>query len=216
MKPSMAITYVLALILAASGIAANARPCSAYVLDRIDAVVNGRVITKSEVDKAVEVESLSGGAKTGKTVQELRKEALDSMIDRILILEEARKFNIVTVTDEEVEKAYESIKKGFSSDTEFEKALKKDEITTDELKDNLRDQILALKYIDRRIKFFIRVGLDEQKKYYEDNKDKFGGKGFDEVHDQIYDLLVEKETGRKLEEYIKELRSKAKITIYHD
>jgi parvulin-like peptidyl-prolyl isomerase len=216
MKPSSAITYVLVFVAAVSGIALHARPCTAYLLDRIEAVVNDRVITKSEVDRAVEVESLSDGGKTGKTGEELRKEALDSMIDRILILEEARKFNIVTVTDDEVEKAYESIKKGFPSDMEFEKALKKDEITTDELKDSLRDQLLALKYVDRRIKYFIRVGLDEQKKYYEDNKDKFGGKGFDEVHEQIYDLLVEKETGRKLEEYIKELRSKAKITIYHD
>jgi parvulin-like peptidyl-prolyl isomerase len=216
MKPRNIVTYVLVLIAALSCLAADARPCAAYVLDRIEAVVGDRVITKSEVDRAVMVESLSRGDKAGKTAEELRKEALDSMIDRMLILEEARKFNIVTVTDEEVDKAFESIKKGFPSETEFEEALKKDEITDDELKDNLRDQILAVKYVDRRIKFFIRVGLDEQKKYYEDNKDKFGGKGFDEVHEQIYDLLVEKETDRKLEEYIKELRSKAKITIQQD
>lgn len=185
------------------------------MLDRIEATVGDRVITKSEVDRAVEVESLQEGAKA-KSGPELRKEALDTMIDRMLLLEEARKFNIVTVSQDEVDKAYESIKEGFPSEMEFEKALTKDEITPEELKDNLRDQILAAKYVNRRIRFFIRAGLDEQKKYYEDNKDKFGGKSFDDVHDEIYNLLVEKETDKKLEEYLKELRSKAKIIIHHD
>ncbi|MGA2191859.1 MAG: SurA N-terminal domain-containing protein [Nitrospirota bacterium] len=189
--------------------------CPGYVIDRIEAVVNDTVITKSEVDRAVEMDLLKRSEAGEKAGSKLRDEVVESMIDRILILEDARKFNIVQVTPEEVEKAYESIRSGFPSKASFLDALKKDEITEDELKANLRDQILALKYVDRRVKTFIRVPLDEQKRYYDEHKEQFGGKSFDDVHDEIYKLLVEEETNKKLDEYLKELRSKARITVYH-
>ena len=186
---------------------------SAFLIDGIDAVVNGRVITRSEVDRAFDAELLRLEAEGKKPAPSLRKEVLDSLINRILILEDANKFNLVQVTDEDVEKAYDSVKRGFPSDEAFQDALNKEGITTSELKENLREQVLAAKYIDRRIKSFVRVPIEDQKKYYEENRDKFGDKSFDNVQEEISSLLIEKEAGKKLDDYLNELRAKSSIQL---
>ena len=186
---------------------------SGFLIDRIEAVVNDSVITKSEVDKAYEAEVLRLEAQGKKPAPGLRKEVLDSLINRILILEEAKKFNLVQVTEGDVEKAFDSIKQGFPSEEAFLSTLNKEDITPAELKKNLSDQILAAKYIDRRIKSSVRVTLDDQKKYYDENRDKFGDKSFNEVQEKINGLLNEEEAGRKLDDYLNELRAKSSIQL---
>ena len=185
----------------------------AFLIDRIEAVVNDKVITRSEVNSAYDAEVLRLDAEGKKPAPGLRKEVLDSIVNRILILEDAKKFNLVQVTEEEVEKSYESVRKGFPSDEAFTAALKKEDITPVELKDNLRDQLLAAKYVDRRVKSFVRVTLEDQKKYYEANRDRFGDKAFDSVQEEIDRLLVEKEADMKLDDYINDLRSKSSIQV---
>jgi len=202
-----AITILAVLLLTCAAIA------QADIVDRVEAVVNGKVITRYEVEKAMEVEALRRGVVSSEDSAKLRTEVLDTLIDRLLLLDEARKFNIVQVTSGEVDKALETIKKGFASQDEFEEALKKDEMTEEELRDDISDQILVAKYVDRRIKYFVRVTIDDQKEYYKQNVDKFGGKSFDEVNEEVYNLLLEMATDKKLEEYLRDLRAKSEIII---
>jgi peptidyl-prolyl cis-trans isomerase SurA len=186
---------------------------AAFLIDRIDAVVNGRVITRSEVDRAFDAEVLRLTSEGKKPAPDLRKEVLDSLINRILILEDAKKFNLVQVTEEEVDKAYDSVRQGFPSGEAFLAALDKEGITPAELKENLRDQVLAAKYVDRRIRSFVRVTLEDQKKYYEENRVKFGDKSFEKAQEEINSLLVEREAGKKLDDYLNELRAKSSIQL---
>ncbi|MBI5694549.1 MAG: SurA N-terminal domain-containing protein [Nitrospirae bacterium] len=185
----------------------------AYVIDRVAAVVNGHVITESEVVRAAETEALRRGLAGDDAHKALMDEALGSLIDRTLLLDEARRFNIVQITDEEVEDAFGQVRARFGSEDEFIEALGHEEITVEELKADLRDQLLAFAYVDKRVKFFIRVSVDDQKKYYEQNRERFGGREFSEVHDEIRELLTEKETAVKLEEYLTGLRAKSDIKI---
>ncbi len=182
----------------------------AYLLDKIEAVVNDHVITKSDVDRAVEVEKTEGTPEANRLA---REKALDSLIAQALLIDEARKFNLATVTPEEVEKAFKQIRAKYPDEKAFEAALEKDEITRDELKNNLRDQILVVKYVDRRIRAFVRVTPDEEKKYYERHEKDFAAKNFTEAEPDIKRLLTERETNRKLDEYLRDLKSKADIII---
>jgi peptidyl-prolyl cis-trans isomerase SurA len=202
--------YFIALLAVLISLAA--RTADAYLIDKIAAVVNDKVITQSELDRSVEIENFNRG-RTGPAGEALRMSLLDSMIDRMLILEEARKFDIVQVTGQEAEEAVKSIKDEFASDEDFKDALSRDGLTEDELKDSLKDQMLAVKYVDKRVRYFVRVTLEEQKKFYDENRAKFDGKGFGEVQEQINNILVEKQTEVKLDDYIAELRSKARIEI---
>ena len=189
-----------------------ASPAAAYIVDEVEAVVNGTVITKSEVDKAYEVEALKDKEAGRKPSPGLRQQVLKTLVDRTLLLDEARKFGTGQVTDEDVNKAYEKVKAGFPSEAAFMDALKKEEITPEELKENLRDQLLSANFVENRIKFFVRVTIEDEKEYYEKNKDKFNGRPFVDVQEEIHNLLIEKDTNLKLDEYLKELKSKAKIT----
>lgn len=181
------------------------------LLDGIEAVVNGEVITMSELDRAVMVEAERLGMSPEDIGRETRRKILDAVIDRELLLAEARKFNIVDVSDKEVDAAFEGIEKRFGSTGELVRALDEHEMTIDELRDNIRDQITAVKYVDRRIRFFVRVTLNEQEEYYEKNRDEFGGRPFEEVSGDIRALLVERRTNEKLDEYMDSLREKADI-----
>jgi len=184
----------------------------AYVLDKVDAVVNDHVITMSDVDSAVQVEKTDASA-AGKDESALRKAALDSLINRELLLDEARKFNLVQVTQEEVEQAFKKVKSRYPDEKSFEEALQREGINDDGLKDNLRDQILVIKYVDRRIRAFVLVTPDEEKSYYDEHKKDFGTMEFAEAEPEIKRLITELRTDKKLDEYLRDLKTKANIII---
>jgi exonuclease I len=184
----------------------------AYVIDKVAAVVNDHVITMSDVDRAVQVEK-SEASGAGKDESALRKAALDSLINRALLLDDARKFNLAQVTPAEVEQAFMKVKNGYPDEKSFEEALKREGITQDELKYNLRDQILVVKYVDLRIRAFVLVTPDEEKKYYEEHKKDFGTRDFAEVEPEIKRLLTEQKTDKKLAEYLRDLKKDANIII---
>jgi exonuclease I len=184
----------------------------AYVIDKVEAVVNDHVITMSDVDRAVQVEK-SEVSGAGKDESALRKAALDSLINRALLLDDARKFTLAQVTPAEVEQAFMKVKNGYPDEKSFEEALKREGITQDELKYNLRDQILVVKYVDLRIRAFVLVTPDEEKKYYEEHKKDFGTRDFAEVEPEIKRLLTEQKTDKKLAEYLRDLKKDANIII---
>jgi len=185
----------------------------AFLIDRVAAVVNQEIITKSELDRAVRAEAQRRGVTGPEALKSLRKEVLESIIDRKLILSDARRFNIIDVTDREVDEALAGVKARYPSEEAFTSALAEEDMTVDELRQNLAEQILAVKYVDRRVRFFVRVTLDDQKRYYQEHVEEFGGRSFNEAHDEIHDLLMEKYTNEKLAQYVRDLRSRADITI---
>jgi hypothetical protein len=77
------------------------------------------------------------------------------------------------------------------------------------------DKTMIERLIDRRIKAFILVPIEKAREFYEKNKDRFGGKDFLEVRDEINHYLIEEETNKRLEKYIMELRGKANIKILY-
>lgn len=184
-----------------------------YLIDRIEAVVGDEVINRSELDRVVRSEARRRGVEDAAGLARLRKQALDALIDKKLILADARRFNLVDVPEPDVDAAVQSVKSGYDSTEDFYAALAEDEMTLKELREELKDQILAVKYVDRRVKFFVRVTLDDQKKYYEEHIGSFGGRGFSDVQEHIYDLLVEKKTNEKLDEYLDGLRERTKIIV---
>lgn len=144
----------------------------AEVLERIVAIVNNKVILLSEYEEALEA--------AGKSDQKVTEDAvLDEMINRILILEQAKRLSL-----------------GISDTVE-----------------NVDDDRLIKEYIDRRIKAFIHIPIDEIESDYKNNRGSFAEREFYEVKDEIEDYLVERALKRKIAEHVEELRMKAYIRI---
>ncbi len=115
----------------------------AEVVERILAVVNDDVITKSEVDQMAKAMQAQPGVRlpSGK---DLEKQLLDAMITQKLAIVEAKRRGI-TVTDKEVNQAFADFKKrnNIEDDATLAKALAKEGMTIKGLKQQIHDQMLT-------------------------------------------------------------------------
>jgi len=145
----------------------------AEVLDRIVAIVNDEIILQSEFnDYLMKVGESDPGVSGIK--------ALNDMVDRILLLEQAKR-----------------LKLGSSGDSGAPRD----------------DDALIKEYIERRIRAFIHIPIEEIESYYNSNRQEFGDREFYEVKDEIEGRLVEAALEKKLAEHIEELKKNAYIRI---
>jgi len=92
---------------------------------------------------------------------------LDNLINEELLEQEAKKAGI-TVTDEDVNKEIEEVKKNFPSEEDFNAALQQSNMTLDDLKKQIPRQVQMRKLLEPKAKESV---TDEQvKQYFEENK----------------------------------------------
>jgi foldase protein PrsA len=92
------------------------------------------------------------------------KQALDSMIDKELIRQEAAKASI-QITDADIEQELATVKQGFPSEEEFTQALGMYGMTLDGLKKELTTQVTLRKLLEPQI----QITDEDIKKYYDEN-----------------------------------------------
>jgi len=117
------------------------------VIDYIVAVVNGQPILYSELLEYAR----------NSRMRDLRV-ARDSLIEKKILLTEAEAEGLI-VSDEAIKNALENFIKnsGFRSREEFEKALEKEGLTLDDVREKLKEQLLVAKLIGRNVKSKIHV-----------------------------------------------------------
>lgn len=136
---------------------------SSVIIDRIVAVVNGDIITISEVQKLNAVYSS----------QNIRRDALNDLIERRLILQEAKRLGIKT-TDDELKDAIEDIKKKNNiDDAGFMSLLGKEGVTLEEYKANLKDQLTTGRIIETEVRSKIVVTDKDISDYYREHLKDF-------------------------------------------
>ncbi|NQU95423.1 MAG: peptidylprolyl isomerase [Candidatus Omnitrophica bacterium] len=147
------------------------------VVDKILVIVNDEIITQGEVDRIlipiyIQYKNLYSGQELTEKLDEVRSNVVSRLVQDMLLLSEAKKREVV-VTDEEVEQRIEEIKKNFSSEEEFERALAAEDIALGSLKKKHRERIMIDKIIDAEIRHKISVSPSELVEFYETNKEKF-------------------------------------------
>jgi peptidyl-prolyl cis-trans isomerase SurA len=105
-------------------------------------------------------------------LNQLRRDALDQLIESKLVLQQARKMNI-NVDDADVEEKLQEVRSRFSSPDEFENALKQQGLTIEDLKNRYREQIMSGILMARSVHAKIFVSPSEVAAYYNGHKDKF-------------------------------------------
>lgn len=95
-------------------------------------------------------------------------QTLDSLITEELVNQEADKKNI-KITEADITKEMDDIKKGFNSDTEFQQALAQSNMTEEDLKKQMNMQVQIRKLLEPDVK----VSDDDIKKYFDENKASF-------------------------------------------
>ncbi len=173
---------------------------SQQLVDRIVATINGKIITEKELEKEILWNQKEWGLDKEKIS---KKEILESMIEEKLLLMEAEKRKI-TVTEEEVEGAFEKKEKELSLE-KLEEILKGRETSLEEFKERLKKEILLQKLIAEKMREIdreISIKKENVKAFYAQLKQYIEGRG---------------ETGKEVREfykiYQKELAEKSLVKI---
>lgn len=154
-------------------------PAHAVILDRIVAVVNDDVITLTDVQeegiqtiRRIVQETL--GAERERLLRSTERQILDELILRRLQLQEAKKEKIET-TPAEIQSAIEELKKrnGLASDEELRAALSREQLSEEQFRRGIADQVMLTKLVARRVRAKVVVLDEEVQQYYEQRQDQF-------------------------------------------
>ncbi len=155
----------------------------AEVLDRVVAIVDDEVITLSEFNETYQKASYS-------RIEITREEVLDSMINRILLLKQVKRFNI----------KYSTVVQTIEDENELI-----NEYIERRLKSFIRIPFEEIELFYKRNKeSFLSQRIPEDR---ENTKDLY------DVRDEVETYLIEKELNKRLITHIEELRKEVYIKI---
>lgn len=140
------------------------------------AVVNGTVISREDFNRMVDPiqkrMEMRGTDQDKARLPEIRKNVLENMINRELLLQESQKSGI-KIDDAAVDKQMADVKKQFPSDKELEMMMKRMNMTEESFKVQLRRDMTIQEFIEKQFASKINISDEESKTYYDGNPDKF-------------------------------------------
>ncbi len=145
-------------------------PAAGKIVDKIVAQVNNEIITLSELEQAMKYLRTSAGGPATPDNEAYRRQTLDMLIDRKLAKEEAKRYGM-TVPEKELRKALDDIKQrnGFADDEALKRALAKDGMTMEQLRQQLTEQIQLDRLMAVLVKEKPKVTEADIKRFYEAN-----------------------------------------------
>ncbi|MFB0521729.1 MAG: peptidylprolyl isomerase [Desulfatiglandales bacterium] len=163
---------VLALALVASPVMAGEKqPPEGKV-----AVVNGSVITRGDFDREmsrVKQRFFRMGKLPGDSeLSEIKKQVLESLINRELLYQESQKQGI-SVADETINEQLKKLKERFSSEAEFKSALSEANLSEAAIKSQFKQGMAIQQFIDKEFVQKITVSDKESKTYYDSHPEVF-------------------------------------------
>jgi hypothetical protein len=181
--------------------------------------VNDRKITVAEFnDKFYEMnDDMSVGAEIETTDQsEMRCYLLDQLIEKLILMERAEECNI-RVSDVELEKAVEEIKKDYPEGA-FRQVLLEQNVSYRQWKDELKVRILLEKVIARELEPLIVLKSEDISAYYEKhyapNEKGADSEPYDEAfNEQLLQLVSNQKKEEAYRSWIADLQNRYTINI---
>jgi peptidyl-prolyl cis-trans isomerase SurA len=163
----------IAYVFFCSAIALPEACYSAEVIDRIVAVVNEDIITKSELEESMipfiaDYRLRYGDEIMEEKIDEARQDALNRLIEEKLILQDARKRK-VAVEDFEIQERIDDVKQRFRDEAEFLQAINASGVTLLRLKKKYEEQIMMRKLINAIINSRVNISPTQIAAYYYGN-----------------------------------------------
>jgi len=175
------------------------------------ATVNGVAITEGQLAERME-EFKNYATRQGldltspahqPILEEIRKDALDQLIEEALFLQAAKKEGLA-VADQDVEEQLKSIKAGMPPEV-YQEALKAQNLTEEKLKEKIR-MVLWQDALYKKITDPVVVAPQEVKEYFEQNRDRL-------TQIRVRHILFMAREGLATEEEIKQALDKANKAI---
>ncbi len=174
MKHSDGVKRAAAWLPLAAMAFAAAAGCNKQVQHAPDvwAVVNGKEIKREEVDKYYRTRVNPEGQEPSQEESLSQKlNVLDELINNEILLEKAKKLNL-EASDGEVEDKFTELKSPYTED-EFQRRLKDQAMTVEDLKLELRRQLSIQKLLNREVVAKISITDQDVTDFYNANKAQF-------------------------------------------
>ena len=197
---------------------AIALPASAGIVDRVAAVVDRQVITVSEVNQMVELRFFARNK--GESEDDFRHRILDSLIAQALRFRDVERFGAEDIPKDSIEARVTEIAKRFPTPADLDEALKRVELTPDELRALVKRQLQVEAYIQERFAPLVFVSNDEIDAYYRgtwSQQRRQRGLAIPpiaEVREEIRALLRASRLQEEIEKWTTQLRERANVDIY--
>ncbi|MGZ3594659.1 MAG: peptidylprolyl isomerase [Syntrophales bacterium] len=176
----MKISSTWKYIIIAAGIFISV-PAIAEIAERIVAVVNGDVITLSELNSAFEpfvkrIEDGYKGPDKEKVVAENRLLLLNKMIDNIIIDQEAKKTQIIIKDEEVTDTINDFLSRRKMKMEDLINELAKENSSLEAHRKEVKAHLLRMRLLRREIRSKVAVTEEEIGEYYRKNRDAYEGK----------------------------------------
>jgi peptidyl-prolyl cis-trans isomerase SurA len=209
---------------ASGGQAVGQAATRGVVLDQVVAVVNGDMILESDVDEErrfEEIQPYRGVANFS------RDTAIERLIDRALILQQAALEPEDAVSDKELNAQMLTLRNDIpsckqyhcESDEGWGKFVGDHGFTVDEFRDRWRKRMELLKFIEVRFRNGIKISDDEIKTYYEKTmlpeyaKRSVTPPKIETISNRIEEVLLQQQVGALLEDWLKSLRAQGNVRM---
>ena len=142
----------------------------------VAAKVNGQVIKVSDLNSQLDQlkkqypQMFSGSDAAGRLL-DFKQRLLENLINQALI-EQAAKSKGINVSDADVQKQIDQLKSGFKDSSQFEQALKSAGMTIDQLKTQIRNQLVTQKLVET-LAANQKISDSDIQAYYDKNKSQF-------------------------------------------
>ena len=191
------------------------------VLDRIVVTVNGHAILQSDWQDEVRYESFVAGRVPATASAADRKAALNRLIDRELLREQAAAPDVTPSSPEEIEKQFASAKDDYArtnpSQT-WNEALPNYGLNETDIKNHIALELFQLRLIDAHLRPSIQVEPDEISAYYRNHLPPSTASGkqisLQEETPQIRELLTQQKMNDLLNSWLDSLHSQAEIRMF--
>jgi peptidyl-prolyl cis-trans isomerase SurA len=202
---------MMAAILA--GLAIVPTAARAELIDRVLAVVNGSVITQSDVTAALEFGLVQ--VPSAKGTDPIRA-ALDQLIRRELILSEVNRFAITEPDAEVVKKRIADIRSKYSSERAFDEALATVAMTPARLQTVVEASVRIEEYLGQRFAAMADPTDEEVADFYSRHRDQFARGGqvppLADVRDAVRQRLTDERRSSLIEDWVNRLRRRAEVS----
>ena len=136
------------------------------------AKVNGRAISRSEVEKYYQNQSANAGQKPiGEQSESLRLNILKQLIDQEIMMQRAEKLGLLA-TDDEVDRKLNELKAPYTKE-QFDQKLKDSHMSLDDLRRDVRRNLTIDKVLNKEITSKINISDKEITDFYNANKAQF-------------------------------------------
>ncbi len=169
-RPSR-LMILFTLALAGAGGACQSKPAAPPVSANAWAVVNGREITRDDVEKAYQRIQQNSQAPSEEEAAAAKLEVLDQIIVQDLLLTKARELKI-ELPDTELDAAYVEARKNIPDDA-FAQELAKRNLTVADMREGLRRDLLVQKLLEKEVTSKVTVTDQDVTAFFEANRAQF-------------------------------------------